>query len=221
MQSDATARPAGWLGAIRWHGGSLPWQFWTALAAVFVGWFPCDTLTTSVGPLQLHFHFFDLASLILRPARLFTGVNRGDALTLPFGILCLAVLGTALAPRVSRHPMAWLAPLLPLALMLVCGALLYAVSSGDAFSVDNSAGSIPNALARFGNALVGHASAVAARHVGIGFGAWLSLAGSAYLAYGAAKGKWRSPHADRLPIPTTTSTTPAAIAAPPSQGGTS
>jgi hypothetical protein len=221
MQAEATARPEGALGAIRWRGGPLPWQFWTALAAVFVGWFPCDTLATSVGPIRLHFHFFDLASLILRPARLFIGVNRGDAITLPFGILCLAVLGTTLAPRISRHRLAWLAPVLPLALMLICGALLYAVSSGDAFTVDQNAGSVPSVLARFGNALVGHASAVAARHVGIGFGAWLSLAACVYLAHGAAKGKWRSPQADRLPIPTTTSTTPAAIATPPTQGGTS
>jgi hypothetical protein len=221
MQYQATARAEGALGAIRWRGGPLPWQFWTALAAVFVGWFPCDTLATSVGPIRLHFHFFDLASLILRPARLFTGVNRGDAITLPFGILCLAVLGATLAPRISRHRLAWLAPVLPLALMLVCGALLYWVSSGDAFTVDQNAGSIGSALARFGNTLVGHASAVAARHVGIGFGAWLSLAASAYLAHGTVKGKWRSPQADRLPIPTTTSTTPAAIPTPPTQGGTS
>jgi hypothetical protein len=221
MQYDATVRPEGGLAAIRWRGGPLPWQFWTALAAVFVGWFPCDTLATSVGPLRLHFHFFDLASLILRPARLFTGVNRGDAITLPFGILCLAVLGSALAPRLSRHRLAWLAPVLPLALMLFCGSLLYAVSSGDAFTVDQHAGSIPGTLARFGNALVGHASEVAARHVGIGFGAWLSLAACAYLAHGAVRGKWRSPQADRLPIPTTTSTTPAAIPTPPTQGGTS
>ena len=190
------ARLEGRHDAIRWLGGELPWPFWVSLAAVFVGWFPCDTLTTTVGALRLHFHFFDLASLIARPARLLTGIHRGDALTIPFGVLCLAALAATLAPRFVRHPIARFGPCVPLGFMLLCGLILYSVTSGDTFTAAPGAGSVANALARFGNTLVGHASTVAARHIGIGLGVWLSLPAAFYLAHGALDRKWQ-PSADR------------------------
>jgi hypothetical protein len=188
---------------------SLPWSFWVCLAVVFVGWFPCDTLSTTVGALRLHFHFFDLASVIARPSRLVTGVNRGDALTLPFGVLCLAAIAAPLAPRYVRHRLAQFGPCVPLCLMLACGVILYGVTSGDTFTAGPEPGSLTNALARFGNTLVGHASAVVARHITIGLGVWMSLPAAVYLARGALRGRWG--YADRLPMATTTSTTPAAI----------
>jgi hypothetical protein len=61
---------------------------------------------------------------------------------------------------------------------------------------------------------------VAAQHIGVGLGVWLSLPAAAYLAYGSARGKWRAGYAARLPTPTTTKTNPAAIPTPPTQGGT-
>jgi hypothetical protein len=191
MQQDLMVRLEGRHDAIQWLRGELPWPFWVSLAAVFVGWFPCDTLTTTVGALRLHFHFFDLASLIARPARLLTGIHRGDALTIPFGVLCLAALAATLAPRFVRHPIARFGPCVPLGLMLLCGLLLYSVTSGDTFTAAPGASSVANALARFGNTLVGHASTVAARHIGIGFGVWLSLPAAVYLAHGALGRKWQ------------------------------
>jgi hypothetical protein len=198
---------------------SLPWPFWVCLAALFVGWFPCDTLSTTVGALRLHFHFFDLASVIVRPSRLVTGVNRGDALTLPFGVLCLAAIAASLAPCYLRHRLARFGPCIPLCLMLACGVILYGVTSGDTFTAGPGAGSITNALTRFGNTLAGHASAVVARHITIGLGVWMSLPAAIYLARGAVRGRWG--YADRLPMPTTTNTTPAAMPTPPTHGGMS
>jgi hypothetical protein len=191
MQQDLMVRLEGRHDAIRWLGGQLPWPFWVSLAAVFIGWFPCDTLTTSAGALRLHFHFFDLASLIARPARLLTGIHRGDALTIPFGVLCLAAIAATLAPRFVRHPIARFGPCVPLGLMLLCGVLLYSVTSGDTFTATPGASSVANALARFGNTLVGHASTVAARHIGIGLGVWLSLPAAVHLAHGALGRKWQ------------------------------
>jgi len=199
----------------------LPWPFWAALAAVFIGWFPSDTLSTTVGALRLHFHFFDLASLIARPTRLFTGVNRGDALTLPFGLLCVAVLAGTLSPRVYARPWARFAPAMPLALMLLCGAMLYGVTLGDTFTPPSDAGSIATALTKLGNALAGRASAVAARHITVGFGIWLALPAAVYLAHGALVGRWSDSYAERLPAPTTTNNKPIAMPAPPTHGGMS
>jgi hypothetical protein len=161
---------------------SFPLSFWVCLAAVFVGWFPCDALSTTVGALRLHFHFFDLAAVIARPSRLVTGVNRGDVLTLPFGVLCLAAIAAPLAPRYLRHRLARFGPCVPLCLMLACGVILYCVTSGDTFTAAPGAGSIANALTRFGNTLAGHASAVVARHITIGLGVWISLPATVYLA---------------------------------------
>jgi hypothetical protein len=176
--------------AIHRSGGVLPWPFWVSVAAVFVGWFPCDALTTTAGALRLHFHFFDLASLIARPARLLTGIHRGNALTIPFGMLCMAALAATFAPRFVRHPIARFGPCAPLGLMLLCGVVLYGVTSGDTFTAAPGAGSVTKSLARLGNTLAGHASAVAARHITIGLGVWLSLPAALYLAHGALRGKW-------------------------------
>jgi hypothetical protein len=175
----------------------LPLPFWVCLALVFVGWFPCDALSTTVGALRLHFHFFDLAAVIARPSRLVTGVNRGDVLTLPFGVLCLAALAAPLAPRYLRHRLARFGPYVPLCLMLACGVILYIVTSGDMFTAAPGAGSIANALTRFGNSVAGHASAIAARHITIGLGVWMSLPATVYLArYGhviaVAPRDWRA-----------------------------
>jgi hypothetical protein len=159
--------------------GALPWPFWLAAAAVLIGWFPCDTLTTTVGALRLHFHFFDLASIIARPARIVTGVNRGDALTIPFGVLCLGAL----------------------AVMIFTGALLYAVTSGDAFTAAPDAGRVAAALTHFGNLLANHASAVVANRISVGFGVWLSVPGAIYLAQGAIRDKWSATAALARPVP--------------------
>jgi hypothetical protein len=170
--------------------GALPWPFWLAAAAVLIGWFPCDTLTTTVGALRLHFHFFDLASIIARPARIVTGVNRGDALTIPFGVLCLGALAATVAPGFSARKIARFGPCAPLALMIFTGALLYAVTSGDAFTAAPDAGRVAAALTHFGNLLANHASAVVANRISVGFGVWLSVPGAIYLAQGAIRDKW-------------------------------
>src|ERR1700677_3734148 len=197
MQQDLMVRLEG----RRWLGGELPRPFWVSLAALCVGWFPCDTLTTTVGALRLHFHFFDLASLIAQPARLITGIHRGDALTILYGVLCLAALAATLAPRFVRHPIARFGPCAPLGLMFLCGVVLYSVTSGDTFTAAPGASSVTNALTRLGHTLVGHASTVAARHIAIGLGVWLSLPAAVYLAHGALGRKWQPSAVRAAPAP--------------------
>jgi hypothetical protein len=197
--TDVIVRPNMPRPPIQWRGGSLPWPFWACLAAVFVGWFPCDILSTTVGALRLHFNFFNLASLIAQPTRLITGLNRGDVLTIPFGVLCLAALAATLAPRLSTHPIARFGPCVPLALMLVCFAIFYAVTSGDTFVADPNAGHLSTAITHFGNVLANHASAMVASHISVGLGVWLSVPGVLYLAHGAMRGKWLP---SNLPAPT-------------------
>ncbi len=189
--NDGGMTPGG-MQDLRLQAGALPWPFWAAVAVVFVGWFPCDSLVTTVGALRLHFHFFDLASLIARPARIITGVNRGDALTLPFGILCLAALAATLAPLAFRHRAAQFGPCAPLALMVVTGTILYAASWHVRFTATGDAGPMAAALADFGNYIANRASVLVARRVSLGLGVWLSAAGALYLAHGALRGKWAS-----------------------------
>ncbi|MEP6884870.1 MAG: hypothetical protein ABJC66_08980 [Gammaproteobacteria bacterium] len=174
------------------------WPFWAAFAALIIGWVPCDTFFTTVGALQLHFHFFDLASVIARPARLAIGVNRGDAWTIPFGILCIAAIAATVAPRYSSRRAAQWGPCAPLALMLICGALFYRAATADTFVAASDAGAVGVALAKLGNALAGRASAVAARHISVGLGLLLSFPAASYLAYGSLR-VVREPQSDMLP----------------------
>lgn len=162
-----------------------PWPFGVAVAVLVVGWFLGDALYTTVGAVQFHFHFFDLASVIARPIRLVTGVNRNDALTIPFGILCFAAITATVAPRYSARPVAQWGPCAPLALMLICGALLYRATAADTFVALPDAGQVATALVRLGNALAVRANSVAARHISVGAGVLLSLPAAAYLAYGS------------------------------------
>jgi hypothetical protein len=160
------------------------WLNLAAVVLVFVGWFLLDTLSTSIGVIGLDFQFFDMAAIIDQPARLFTGIgSNAGLLTIPFGVLSLAVLAATLAPYVSGSRLARLARIAPLLLMLVCGGILYHETSQDTFTAAQNAGDVTNALVNLANVMARHSVGVAARHIGIGAGAWVAALGALYLAY--------------------------------------
>jgi len=166
-----------------------PWELpeWLNLAAlvlIFVGWFFLNTLTTTIGGIGWEFQFFDMAAVIDQPARLFTGVGtNAGLLTIPFGVLCLAVLAVTLAPYVSGSRLARLARLAPLLLMLLCGVILNHETSQDTFSAAQNAGDVTTALVNLANVMARHSVGVVARHIGIGAGAWVAALGALYLGY--------------------------------------
>jgi len=160
------------------------WLNLAALVLIFVGWFLLNTLTTTIGSIGLEFQFFDMAAIIDQPGRLFTGIGSSTSLlTIPFGVVCLAALAATLAPYVSGSRIARLARLAPVLLMLICGGILYHETSQDTFTAAQNAGDVTNALINLANVMARHSVGVAARHIGIGAGAWVAAVGALYLAY--------------------------------------
>jgi apolipoprotein N-acyltransferase len=160
------------------------WLNLAAVGMVFAGWFLLDTLSTTIGPIGLDFHFIDMAAIIDQPARLFTGVgSSAGGLTIVFGVLSLAVLAATLLPYVSGSRLARLARIAPLLLILVCGGLLYHETSQDTFSAAQNSGDVTAALVNLANVMARHSAGIAARHIGVGAGAWVAAVGALYLAY--------------------------------------
>ena len=105
-----------------------------AQALIFVGWFTLDTLRTSLGTFGLDFHFYDMAAIIASPRRLQLGVGENAGIiTVPFAILCLAVV---LAPAIVPRRYLIVARLAPLLLMLACG--FFGVGSPQIWSVSQT-----------------------------------------------------------------------------------
>ncbi len=162
-----------------------------AIAAIGVGWFMLDAVALQAGLVTVRFRFYELATLMFRPPHLLTGVRDSDlGLTIPFGLTCCAAIAAALAPRFSAHPLARLGLFAPLALMLICGAILYGQASADTFGAAPEANSVGQALASLGNALTRRTGAVVSQHLAVGAGSWLAAIGAAYLAYVGVRG-WR------------------------------
>ncbi len=152
-----------------------------ALVCVAMGWFFMNTLVASLGSLQHGVRFFDMSAIIGDPARLFFGVDAPFHRTF-FGLICLACLLAPLAPHLQRKKSLWLCYEIPLALMLVCGVLLYVRTSGDFFADPGAPNSMTGSLMHFANDLVRRGSDMVSRHISVGSGAYLSLLGSAVLA---------------------------------------
>jgi hypothetical protein len=152
-----------------------------AMLAIFVGWFLADTLAVSLGSLQHGVRFFDISSAIADPSRIFFAadapVQRGS-----FALLCLLCLASPIFPHCRKSRLAWAAYLAPLALMLICGALLYSKTSGELFSAPAAARSLSSSVIRFANDVVHRGGGLVASHVSIGMGGYLAFAGSLALA---------------------------------------
>jgi len=98
-------------------------------------------LGVSLGSLRHGVRFFD----ILRPSptrRVFFFGVEGSMQRILFGMVCVACLLSPLLPQWRPSRGAWLASLAPLALMVICGALLYSKTSAEFFSTPADANSL-------------------------------------------------------------------------------
>jgi hypothetical protein len=178
--SETAPTPNPWLRAL----GRLEPLTWLALICIVAGWFFLNTLVVTAGPWHRAVHFYELAAIIANPMRLFLGINRAQLpAIIAFSLLCLAVLCTPLAPYLARVREAWLAYVTPLALMLICGAWLYARTSGDFFNTAADTGTLTSDVVRFANDLFHRASQPVARRVSIGAGSYVAIIGCLLLAW--------------------------------------
>jgi hypothetical protein len=152
-----------------------------ALLAIFIGWFFVDTLAVTLGSLRHGVRFFDISAAIADPTRIFFGVD-GSFQRVCFGIICLICLLAPLLPHWRAVRWAWLGYLAPLALMVICGALLYSKTSGEFFSAPADAASLGGSVIRFANNLVRQSTGLVSKHVAVGAGGYLAFAGSLVLA---------------------------------------
>ena len=158
-------------------------QTWIAVVCLVVGWFFMATVVTTLGPIKQKYHFFDMLTVMLNPAWLLYGMGSSRPLEgIAFGLLSLGVLILPIVPFVVPKRSAWLLCLAPLVLMLLCGYELYEKTAGDYFAATQRAGSFARALVHFGNTVAVGAGNMAARHISVGLGAYLSLLASIYLA---------------------------------------
>jgi len=152
-----------------------------ALLAIFIGWFFVDTLAVTLGSLRHGVRFFDISAAIADPTRIFFGVD-GSLRRIFFGCICLICLLAPLLPHWRARRWAWLAYLAPLALMVICGVLLYSKTSGEFFSAPADASTLGGSVIRFANNLVRQSTGLVSKHVSVGAGGYLAFAGSLVLA---------------------------------------
>jgi len=152
-----------------------------AIVCVFFGWFLVDTLAVTLGSLQHGVRFFDMSAVIADPSRMFFGLQ-GSVHRVFFIPLCLVCIFAPLLPHFSCIRVLWLSYVAPLALMLICGVLLFWRTSREFIVVPGNAGRVGGNLIQFANDLVHHGGDLVARHVAIGIGGYLALAASIVLA---------------------------------------
>jgi hypothetical protein len=180
-RSPNVAPPPTPLGKLSAAAGRVDGLSLSAMAAIFIGWFLIDTLVATLGSLQHGVRFFDISAAIADPTRIFYGVDSSFQ-RICFGLICfICLLGPLLAQRRS-HRMAWLAYLAPLALMVLCGALLYSKTSSEFFSAPGDVNTLSSSALRFAHDLVHRGSGLVSKHVSIGAGGYLAFAGSLFLA---------------------------------------
>ena len=161
---------------------------WIAVACVgciALGWFALDSLEVRFVALRQGTRFYELLAVLRHPGGLLLGVDAGsDVRVAGFAMLCLLVLGAALAPQ-------WLAPpaarrvgaaagMLPLILMLLTAAALY--GSGVRLDANAAPDTVRQDLLRLAQDALGRVQDTLARRVAIGAGAYVSVLASLVLA---------------------------------------
>lgn len=162
---------------------------WAGTAGLFLGWFVLDTLVVRAGPIRHSLKFYEMSALIADPPGVLFGIGAGHALhSISFGLLCAACLLGPLAARRLPARSARAVHALPLALMLVCAAVLYWRTAGDLLATPDRATPIASDLWRLANHVLNRGAAVASRSVSAGVGAWLALASSVWMGWNG----WRA-----------------------------
>ena len=162
-----------------------------AMVCLIFAWFFMNTLVVSLGSLQHGVRFFDMSAVIADPTRLFFGVDAWFHEAF-FGLLCLACVVAPLAPHILRpvgeergavfgKPV-WPFYLAPLALMVICGSLLYTRSSGEFFAPPPDPKSFTGSIVHFANDLARRGGDLVSQHISVGAGAYLGLIGCVVLA---------------------------------------
>jgi hypothetical protein len=182
---SAIGAPNSWVQSLAAAAPKVDAAAWLSVVCILMGWLFFDTLAVNIGPVRHGIRFYDMAAVIVEPAQMFTGIRQTYALlAIPFGVPCFAALSTAVvAPFLWNVRAAWLAYLTPLALILLCGAMLYVRTSGEYLSTSNDTQTIANDLVHLANDLIHRGSEVLAKHVSISGGAYLALIGSAFLGW--------------------------------------
>lgn len=171
------------------------WSVWAAAACTACGWFFMNSLITDFGVVQFQFRFYNVLTLMHSPGSIATGVS-GDGARLDawlFGTVCAIAVVAALAPALSSRKAAWLGCLAPFALMALAGVVLYHGFSQDLIDNKGMLGDSGLGLSRFANSLAQKIGAEVSRQIHVGFGGYLSLAASAYLAVKGLRGYRTAP----------------------------
>src|SRR5262249_37609092 len=100
-----------------------------------------------------------------------------------FGCLTLAVLAAPVIGHQVNSRFARLLYLLPLALMVACGVILYSKASQPYVTASSNAGAFGAFAARVANDVIGRGVDTIARHISVGVGGYLSLPAAMYLAF--------------------------------------
>jgi hypothetical protein len=153
------------------------------LGVVAIAWFGMDTLVVNFGRFTQSTPFYELGVIVLHPAALLVGVGTGHALELTaFTLLALTTLFVALAaPVLSTQRAAWLAGCAPLALMILCAALLYGNGSQQPPPVSSNPG-LHDDLMRLTNHVMQHAQNTLVSHISVGAGGIVAALASLALA---------------------------------------
>jgi hypothetical protein len=165
-----------------------------AIVCVFFGWFLVDTLVVTLGSLQHGVRFFDMSAVIADPSRMIFGMH-GSLHRTFFIPLCIGCIFAPLLPHFRRIAVLRLCYAAPLALMVICGVLLFWRTSGEFIVAPSNAGRVGGNLVQFANDLVHHGGDLVARHVAIGVGGYLALAASIVLALRGVRGLRKTPGA--------------------------
>ena len=187
-----TAAPPTFVARLLNAAGQIELTSKIAMVCVFFGWFLVDTLVATLGSLQHGVRFFDMSAVIADPSRMFFGLQ-GSLHRVLFIPLCMVCALAPLWPHIRRMRMLWLSYIAPLALMLICGTLLFSRTSGEFIAAPSHAGRVGGNLIQFANDLVHHGGDLVARHVAIGVGGYLALAASLVLALQGVRGLRRTP----------------------------
>jgi hypothetical protein len=169
---------------------------WLAMGCVIVGWFGMSTLVASFGPVQHNAHFYDLAAVMLNPRRLVFGWDSSPSVgTLAFALVSLLIVVLPLLPRLGIRTARWLLLCAPALLMLLCSIVLYIKASSTHIGAPDSMGKVGQYLAMAANGAMDWTGDVVSRHISLGAGAYLSFAGSLWLALRGSLARVNAPSA--------------------------